>query len=103
MNYNEITATVKKKLKVIVVNRILDKGKGEIVTTEVFSNRIKLYKYFCSLGTCYAIRKGNEFKRPLLTYKTFTEYIRNCEAQYIYVASTGVFAGRYLVQIITVK
>lgn len=103
MNYQEITATVKKKLNVIVVNRILDKGKSEIVTTEVYSNRIKVYNYFNSLGTCYAIRKGNEFKRPLLTYKTFTEYIRNGEAHFIYVASTGSFAGRYLVQIITVK
>lgn len=103
MSYDEITATVKKKLNVIVVNRILDKGKSEIVSTEVYSNRIKVYNYFCSLGTCYAIRKGNEFKRPLLTYKTFTEYIRNGEAQYVYVASTGVFAGRYLIQIVSVK
>lgn len=103
MNYQEITATVKKKLNVIVVNRVLDKGKSEIVTTEVYSNRIKLYQHFCNLGTCYAIRKANEFKRPLLTYKTFTEYIRNGEAHFIYVASTGSFAGRYLIQIITVK
>jgi hypothetical protein len=103
MNFENITATVKKKLNVIIVSRILDKGKSEIVSQEVYTNRIKVYNYFCSKGTCYAIRKGNEFKRPLLTYKTFTEYIRNGEPQYVYVASTGSFAGRYLVQIITVK
>jgi hypothetical protein len=103
MNLETITATVKKKLNVIVVSRILDKGKSEIVSQEVYSNRIKVYQGFCNKGTCYAIRTRNEFKRPLLTYKTFTEYIRNGEAKYIYVASTGNFAGRYLVQIITVK
>jgi hypothetical protein len=103
MIYQEITATVKKKLNVIVVSRILDKGKTEIVSQAVYSNRIKVYEGFCEMGTCYAIRKGNEFKRPLLTYKTFTEYIRNGEAKFVHVASTGVFAGRYLVQIITVK
>jgi len=103
MSYEEITATVKKRLNVIVVSRILDKGKSEIIAQEVYSNRIKVYESFCKMGTCYAIRKGNEFKRPLLTYKTFTEYIRNGEAQYIHVASTGVFAGRYLVQILKVK
>lgn len=103
MSYTEITATVKKKLNIIVVNRILDKGKNEILITECYSNRIKVYKHFCNLGTCYAIRNGNEFKRPLLTYKTFTEYIRNGDPQIIHVASTGIFAGRYLVQIITVK
>lgn len=103
MNFENITATVKKKINVIVVSRILDKGRNEIINVDVYSNRIKVYKIFCNLGTCYAIRNGNEFKRPLLTYKTFTEYIRDGSAQYIYVASTGNFAGRYLVQIITVK
>jgi hypothetical protein len=103
MNYEEITATVKKRLNVIVVTRVTDKGKNEITSQEVFSNRIKVYENFNKLGTCYAIRIGNEFRRPLLTYKTFTEYIRSGEAKYIYVASTGTFSGRYLIQILTVK
>jgi hypothetical protein len=103
MNYDDITQTVKKKLNVLVVNQLSYKSQSKIIYTEVFSNRIKLYNFFNGLGTCYAKKMGNQFKRPLLTYKTFTEYIRSGDAVYIHVASTGVFSGSYLVQIITVK
>jgi hypothetical protein len=51
------------------------------------------------MGTCYAKKNGQSFSRPLLTYKTFTEYIRDGEPHLVHVAGTGVFAGTYLVQI----
>lgn len=96
----DINTPVKRTLNVLVVNQITQKGISQI---EVFSNRIKLYNFFCELGTCYAKKNGQQFSRPLLTYKTFTEYIRNGKPHFIHVASTGVFSGTYLVQIKTVK
>lgn len=99
MNYDEITKPVKRQLNVLVVNKLSGPGIHKVIAIEVFSNRIKLYKFFCELGTCYAKKNGQSFSRPLLTYKTFTEYIRDGEAHFVHVASTGVFSGTYLVQI----
>jgi hypothetical protein len=103
MIYNDITKPVKRTLNVLVVNQVSFSSQNKIINIEVFSNRIKLYNFFCGLGTCYAKKNGQQFSRPLLTYKTFTEYIRNGEAYFVHVASTGVFSGSYLVQIKPVK
>lgn len=103
MIYNDITKPVKRTLNVLVVNQVSFNSQNKIINIEVFSNRIKLYNFFCGLGTCYAKKNGQQFSRPLLTYKTFTEYIRNGEAHFVHVASTGVFSGSYLVQIKPVK
>jgi hypothetical protein len=103
MNYEDITKTVKKKVNVLVVNQLSLRSQAKIIHTEVFSNRIKLFNFFNGLGVCYKKKNGNNFSRPIVTYKSFAEYIRNGEANYIHVASTGVFSGTYLVQIITVK
>jgi hypothetical protein len=99
MNYDNITKPVKRPLNVLVVNQVSFKSQNKIINIDVFSNRIKLYNFFCAMGTCYAKKNGQSFSRPLLTYKTFTEYIRDGEAHYVHVAGTGVFAGTYLVQI----
>jgi hypothetical protein len=99
MNYNDITKPVKRPLNVLVVNQLSGKGTNQVISIDVFSNRIKLYNFFCAMGTCYAKKNGQSFSRPLLTYKTFTEYIRDGEAHLVHVAGTGVFAGTYLVQI----
>lgn len=103
MNVESFTKPVKRPVKVLVVNQVSLKSMTKIIHIEVFSNRQKLFAFFNELGTMYAIKKGRELRRPLLTYKTFAQYLQSCDAQFIHVASTGYFAGSYLVQIITVK
>jgi len=105
MTLEEITKPVRKQVKTMLVIRVLDQGKHELLEAVAYSNRKKVYDLFCSMGTVYAIRKGNEFKRPLLTYKTFCEYMKGDPEQFkrLYIASTGVFAGRYLVKLIQIK
>lgn len=103
MNLQEITATVKKQLNITVCCRLLDTGKNEILTIDLYSNRKKTFEKLCSLGTLYAIRNGNEFKKPILTYKTFCKHLETKQRVTVYVASTGVFAGRYALQIIPIQ
>jgi len=92
----ELTDQVKIDRCFTLCTRLTDKGALIYVDSLLFGSKTKTYKYLCSLGTAYAIRSGNEFRRPLLTYKTFCEYTK--KDSLIFVASTGVFAGRFMIQ-----
>jgi hypothetical protein len=92
----EIPQAEKIERNFTLCTRLTDKGALVYVESLLFGSKTKCYKYLCSLGTVYAIRSGNEFRRPLLTYKTFCEYSKtDCR---FYVASTGTFSGRFLIQ-----
>jgi hypothetical protein len=92
----DITDPVKIDRYFTLCTRLTDKLSLVYVDTFLFGSKTKCYRYLCSLGTVYAKRSGNEFRRPLLTYKTFCEYTKkDC---LVHVASTGTFAGRFMIQ-----
>jgi hypothetical protein len=96
MNYTEITPVEKIERNFTLCTRLTDKGALVYVENLLFGSKTKCYRYLCNLGTVYAIRSGNEFRRPLLTYKTFCEYTKkDC---LLFIASTGSFAGRFIIQ-----
>jgi hypothetical protein len=92
----DITNTVKIERCFTLCTRLTDSGTLVYVETLLFGSKTKCYRYLCNLGTVYAFRSGKEFRRPLLTYKTFCEYTKkDC---LLFVASTGAFAGRFFIQ-----
>jgi hypothetical protein len=103
METNIFTPPVRKTDKCILVLRLCDTGKHLIEQTDVYTNRTKVYKYLSSLGTVYASRNGNNFNKPLLTYKTFTQHLNKCAPLVVHVAGTGAFLGRYLISIQSLK
>jgi len=100
MMLEELLKPRKNKFKITLCARVNDTGSPILIECLPFTNRRKCYLHLQNLGTVYAIRKGNEFKRPLLTYETFTRLIKNGDPVMVYVASTGIFAGRYRIQIL---
>lgn len=103
MMYEELIQPVKRKFKIALCCRVNDTGSPLLIECLPFTNRRKCYLWLQSMGTVYAERKGNEFRRPLLTYETFTRLIKKGDPQLLHVAKTGVFAGRYYVQILDLK
>ena len=92
----DITDQVKIDRYFTLCTRLTDKLSLIYVDTFLFGSKTKCYRYLSTLGTIYAKRIGNEFRRPLLTYKTFCEYTKkDC---LVHVASTGAFAGRFMIQ-----
>jgi hypothetical protein len=92
----DITTPVKIDRCFTLCIRLNDKSALVYVDSLLFGSKTKCYKYLCSLGTVYAKRFGNEFRRPLLSYKTFCEYIK--KDSLVHVASTGSFAGRFIIK-----
>jgi hypothetical protein len=79
-----------------VLIKIKDHGSMVYDSSFLFGSKTKCYKYLCSIGTVYGKRIGREFQRPLLTYKTFCEFIK--KNNLVHVASTGSFDGRFIIQ-----
>jgi hypothetical protein len=96
--FNDYTQPEKRERKVTLCTRVHDTKQMNFITTIPFGSRTKCYKWLNSQGTVYAIRNGNEFRRPLLTYKTFCKYLETNDL--VHVASTGNFAGRYIIRIL---
>lgn len=103
MQDNIFTPPVRKTDKCILVLRLSDTGKHLIEQTDVYTNRLKVYNYLSNLGTVYASRNGNNFNKPLLTYKTFTQHLNKTCPLVVHVAGTGNFAGRFLISIQLLK
>ena len=97
------TQPVRKTDNCILVVRLTDKGTHLIEQTDVFTNRKKVYEFLTAYGTVYASRHGNNFNKPLLTYKTFTEHLKKTVPLIVHIAGTGVFAGRYYIRIQKMK
>lgn len=92
----DFSQTVKIERCFTICTRLSDTHSQIFVDNILFGSKTKCYRYLCSIGTVYAKRSGNEFRKPLLTYKTFCEYIKkDC---LVHVASTGTFAGRFMIQ-----
>ena len=92
----DYTPTVNLPRSFTICTRLTDKLSLVYVDTYLFGSKTKCYKYLCSLGTVYGKRSGNEFRRPLLTYKTFCEFLK--KENLVHVASTGTFAGRFIIK-----
>jgi hypothetical protein len=103
MEANIFTQPVRKTDKCLLVIRLSDTGKHLLEQTDVFTNRKKVYEFLSACGTVYASRNGNNFNKPLLTYKTFTEHLKKTTPLIVHIAGTGVFAGRYYITIQTMK
>lgn len=96
--FTENTETVIIPRSFTLCTRVTDKSALVYVESWLFGSKTKCYKYLCSLGTVYAKRSGNEFRRPLLTYKTFSVFLKTDKDCIVHVASTGSFAGRFIIQ-----
>jgi len=103
MQDNIFTSPVRKTDKCILVLRLIDTGKHYIEQFDVYTNRSKVYKHLSSLGTVYGSRTANNFSKPLLTYKTFTQHLNKTAPLIVHVAGTGNFAGRFLISIQALK
>lgn len=100
MMLQDLTFTEKIRRNVTLCTKLHDNKQMNFINTIPFGSRTKCYKWLTHQGTVYAIRKGNEFRKPLLTYKTFCKYLEKNEL--VHVASTGHFAGRYIIRIMNI-
>ena len=74
---------------------LLDKPQPVYVDTFLFGSKTSCFAYLTKHGTIYGKKNAGEFRKPLLTYKSFWEHLK--KDQLVYVASTGVFYGKFLI------